>query len=202
VELLLSWLTRCLLCLWKTWEFIVGTALLIYLNKWCTDHEAVLHVTKYVIVNLLGESCVHISNHTDRLVSITCNDVTCEQALWYYTSSTFSCLIQCRTNHGYTGEYRRRFLPQEDPSCPCSKEFQSREHIIVHCTLHEHTRRRLRKVSRDIWLPTILGTKQGITALTAFLIETTAFTRNGQHPKKPPLLSFYDEPDDVEDPEP
>jgi ribonuclease HI len=81
----------------------------------------------------------------------------------------FGHLIQCRTNHGYTGEYQRRFLPQEDPSCPCGEEFQSREHIIVHCTLHEHSRKKLRKVSRDVWLPTILGIKKGITALTTFL---------------------------------
>jgi ribonuclease HI len=45
----------------------------------------------------------------------------------------FGRLIQCRTNHSYTGEFRRRFFPQEDLSCPCGEEFQTREHIIVHC---------------------------------------------------------------------
>jgi ribonuclease HI len=113
----------------------------------------------------------------------------------------FGRLIQCRTNHGYTGEYRRRFFPQEDTSCPCGVEFQSREHIVAHCMLHEHERGKMRKVSRDIWLPTILGTKTGIIALTDFLQKTTAFTRNGQHHKTPPLPLFYDEPEDAEDPE-
>jgi hypothetical protein len=67
--------------------------------------------------------------------------------------------------------------------------------------LHEHERGKMRKVSRDIWLPTILGTKTGIIALTDFLQKTTAFTRNGQHHKTPPLPLFYDEPEDAEDPE-
>jgi ribonuclease HI len=114
----------------------------------------------------------------------------------------FGRLTQCRTNHSYTGEFRRRFFPEEDFSCPCGEEFQSREHIIVHCPMHEHKRDILREVSRDIWLPSILGTIQGIGALTAFLKETTAFTRNNQLPKKPPLPAFHDEPEDDEDPEP
>jgi hypothetical protein len=45
MELLLSLVTT-VLCLLKDFGgFIAGTALLIYLNKSRTDHEAVLHVT-------------------------------------------------------------------------------------------------------------------------------------------------------------
>ena len=69
----------------------------------------------------------------------------------------FGRLIQCKTNHGYTGEFRRHFLPQEEIRFPCGEELQSREHIIIHCTLHEGKREELRKISRDIWLPSILA---------------------------------------------
>ena len=112
----------------------------------------------------------------------------------------FGWLIQCKTNHGYTGEFKRRFLPQEEHSCPCGEEFQTREHVIAHCTLHEEKRDALRKVSRDLWLPTILGTKDGITALTLFLKETTAFTCDGHQYTPPPTPSFEHEKDDPDDP--
>ena len=115
----------------------------------------------------------------------------------------FGRLIQCRTNHNYTGEYRRRFLPLEEFACPCGEEIQTREHIIVHCNLlHDHKRHDLRKISQYLWLPDILGTKEGIAALIKFLHDTPAFTRDGHHPKKPPLPTFEHEPEDVEDPEP
>ena len=114
----------------------------------------------------------------------------------------FGRLIQCRTNHSYTGEFRHRFFPEEDFSCPCGEEFQTREHILIHCPIHEHKRKVLRKVSTYIWLPSILSTKKGIAALIVFLKETTAFTRINQLPKKPPLPSFLDEPEANDDPEP
>jgi hypothetical protein len=43
-----------------------------------------------LLVSLLGESSLHITKHIDRLVSVTCDIVTCEQATWRYTSSTFA----------------------------------------------------------------------------------------------------------------
>jgi ribonuclease HI len=114
----------------------------------------------------------------------------------------FGRLIQCKSNHGYTGEYRRRFHRDEDLGCPCGEIYQTREHILAHCRLHEAERGKLRKASRDIWLPTILGTKKGITALKAFLAESTAFTRNGHQPKKPQIPDFEKEPDVEEEPPP
>jgi ribonuclease HI len=114
----------------------------------------------------------------------------------------FGRLVQCRTNHGYTGEFRRRFFPDEDFSCPCGEEVQTREHIVTRCPLYNNKRSNLRKISRDLWLPVILGTKKGIAALTVFLQESTAFTRDGQQPKKPPIPTFENEPDDENDPDP
>lgn len=72
----------------------------------------------------------------------------------------FGRLIQCKTNHAYTGEYRRRFNLAEELSCNCGEALQTREHIITQCRTHETKRDCLRKVSRDIWLPTILGERR------------------------------------------
>jgi len=58
------------------------------------------------------------------------------------------------------------------------------------------------KVSRDLWLPHILGTKSGTDALFTFLQESNAFTRDGHQPRKALLPSFENEPSDEEDPDP
>ncbi|PPQ83209.1 hypothetical protein CVT26_013008, partial [Gymnopilus dilepis] len=47
---------------------------------------------------------------------------------------------------------------------------ESREHILCACP---------RKISRDVFLPDIHGTKQGITALIEFLKASGAFSRTG-----------------------
>ena len=62
----------------------------------------------------------------------------------------FGCLIQCKTNHGYTGEFRRRFFPGEDITCPCGEEVQTREHIITRCP---NTRRGKRKATKTVKRP-------------------------------------------------
>ena len=42
----------------------------------------------------------------------------------------FGRLIQCRTAHAYTGEYRRRFHLNDEHECPCGEQIQTRDHII------------------------------------------------------------------------
>lgn len=74
----------------------------------------------------------------------------------------FGRLLQCRTGHGYTGEYRKQFVPGESVDCPCGEPFQTREHLIRECPLYEDQRDILREISRDISLPEILGTPKGI----------------------------------------
>ncbi|KDR67585.1 hypothetical protein GALMADRAFT_79687, partial [Galerina marginata CBS 339.88] len=53
----------------------------------------------------------------------------------------------------------------------------------------------LHKLSRDVFLPTILGTEEGIQALTTFLQESGAFTMLGRplDDRVPP--NFDDEPE-------
>ncbi|KAK0485344.1 hypothetical protein EDD18DRAFT_1053228, partial [Armillaria luteobubalina] len=89
----------------------------------------------------------------------------------------FGRLVQCRTGHCFAGEYYSRFVPQEDIQCPCGEHLQSREHIIRDCPRYDGHRESLHKVSRDIYLPDILGTNEGIDALASFLEKSGTFTK-------------------------
>ena len=90
----------------------------------------------------------------------------------------FGRLVQCRTGHGYNGEYYRRFVPTESTRCQCGEGLQTREHVLRECPLFNEHRPYLRKVSEDISLPEILGTRDGISALTTFLEKSGAFTKS------------------------
>jgi len=110
----------------------------------------------------------------------------------------FGRLIQCRTGHSYTGEFRQTFLPHsEDPTnCPCDNEtLQSREHILRECTRYSQHRKILRKISPTISLQTVLGTKDGIQALITFLKKSGAFTRTGTTKQPYTAPTFEDEPE-------
>ncbi|KAH6866136.1 hypothetical protein BKA70DRAFT_1072889, partial [Coprinopsis sp. MPI-PUGE-AT-0042] len=46
----------------------------------------------------------------------------------------FGRVVQTRTGHGYTGEFRRRFFPNESFMCPCGDgSVETREHILTAC---------------------------------------------------------------------
>jgi len=111
---------------------------------------------------------------------------------------TFGRLIQCRTGHAYTGEFRRRFFPEKDEDCPCGEPFQTREHILRVCPLHNEHRTHLFKISRDIYLPTILGTEEGIKALTTYIQQSGAFTMHSSPLSERETPQFEDEPDVTE----
>ena len=116
----------------------------------------------------------------------------------------FGCLIQCRTGHSYFEDYYQSTVPSENISCPCGEEIQTRKHIIGTCPQYENHRQILRNVSNSIYMPDILGTKQGIAALSKFLERSGAFTKSGTGlPRwKPPTMedSLAAE-HDMEDPE-
>ena len=102
----------------------------------------------------------------------------------------FGRITQCRTGHSYTGEFRQRFLPtlEEPTTCPCDNTtLQTREHLLRECPKYEHHREVLRKISNTITLPVILGTKEGIKALSSFLKKSGAFTCTGT-PRQPPPI--------------
>jgi ribonuclease HI len=113
---------------------------------------------------------------------------------------TYGRLIQCRTGHAYTGEFRRSFIPlSPDPSsCPCDNELlETRTHILRDCPRYAQHRNILVKASRGLSLTVLLGSKKGITALADFLTKSGAFSRTGNTIVKPlpPLLENEPEPD-------
>lgn len=108
----------------------------------------------------------------------------------------FGRLVQCRTGHAYIGEYYRKFVPDKATDCPCGEQLQTREHILRDCPQYEDHRHILRAVSRDVSLPEILGSEDGITALAEFIESSGAFTRNGEVYQKKPTPRPEDEPED------
>ncbi|KAJ8073175.1 hypothetical protein PM082_020044 [Marasmius tenuissimus] len=60
------------------------------------------------------------------------------------------------------------------------EQLQTREHILRTCPTYEPYRHILRKVSKDVALPDILGTPDGIEALSEFIEKCGAFTPTGQ----------------------
>jgi hypothetical protein len=111
----------------------------------------------------------------------------------------FGRLVQCRTGHGFLGEYYNQFVPDENVDCPCGEPFQTREHILRDCPKYQTHRHILEEESRDISLPEILGTEKGIEALIDFLEESGAFTKTWKPISKPREPSFDDEPNPAED---
>jgi ribonuclease HI len=90
----------------------------------------------------------------------------------------FGRVVQARTGHGYTGEFRHRFFPTEPIMCPCGDgSIETREHILAACPRYNVWRWKLRNISRDIVLSEILGTPRGIEALSSFLESSGAFSR-------------------------
>jgi ribonuclease HI len=95
----------------------------------------------------------------------------------------FGRLLQCRTGHSYTGEFRQSLLPlSPDPtSCPCDIDLlETRTHIIRDCPRYNRHRRILVNASHSLYLPTLLGSKEGISALAEFIIKSGAFSRTGK----------------------
>ncbi|KAJ6572773.1 hypothetical protein DFH09DRAFT_916441 [Mycena vulgaris] len=107
----------------------------------------------------------------------------------------FGRVVQCRIGHSLIGECYAKFVPFENVDCSCGEVFQTREHLLRECPLYEDQRHILEKVSRNISLPEILGTKEGIDALAKFLDKSGASTKTGEPRCQPILPTFEDEPD-------
>ena len=109
----------------------------------------------------------------------------------------FGRVLQCRTGHAYTGEFRQTFLPSSpDPThCSCDEEIlETRTHILLDCPRYNQYRRILEKASPYLSLPVLLGTEKGISALAKFIQKSGAFTRTGAPPTIPQPPSLINEP--------
>jgi hypothetical protein len=91
----------------------------------------------------------------------------------------FGLVLQCRTGHGFIGEYYARHVPDEDADCHCGVGLQTRAHILQLCARYHAHRHILQAVSQTIDIPTILGTKKGIKALSKFISKSGAFSKGG-----------------------
>ncbi|KAF5317465.1 hypothetical protein D9758_018045 [Tetrapyrgos nigripes] len=108
----------------------------------------------------------------------------------------FGRITQCRTGHGFIGEYYKRFIPDENVDCHCGEALQTRDHILCSCPFYEPHRDLLREASENLELPELLGSKEGIEALTEFIQKSGAFTKT-RKPLRPPVAPVYqplDEP--------
>ncbi|KAG1731283.1 hypothetical protein EDB19DRAFT_1640923, partial [Suillus lakei] len=85
--------------------------------------------------------------------------------------------VQCRTGHGFIGEYYVSFVPTEPSSCLCRENHVKRENTLCECPLFTHQRTHLRDVSRNIILNEILLTEKGIEALAKFIQESDVFKK-------------------------
>lgn len=93
--------------------------------------------------------------------------------------NVFGRLFQCRTGHAHIGSYYETFVPAEPRSCSCGAPLQSRagEHILFDCPLFDEHRYILHESDVDADLPSLLGTKEGLQVLAAFIKESGAFTK-------------------------
>ena len=92
----------------------------------------------------------------------------------------------------HTGEFRQRFSLDGQYDCPCGEPTETREHILHECPCYNPYRHRFEEILPQISLPTILGSKKGIAALTNFLQASGAFSRPGARALSSP--EFKDEP--------
>ena len=85
--------------------------------------------------------------------------------------------------------------PNKLPLAPCDNTtLESRNHILTECPRYTNHRKILKKASRHLSLPVLLGTTKGISALAEFITKTGAFSRTGNPPTKPQAPSFINEP--------
>ena len=112
----------------------------------------------------------------------------------------FGCLVQCRTGHTYTGEFRRQFFPKKSVDCECGELLQTCEHIIRSCNRYETQQTKLVMEHSKVALPELLGTPRGIPALSEFIRGSGAFTFTGGKFTPRGLPTFFKElePPDID----
>ena len=102
------------------------------------------------------------------------------QGLTSFPRPVFSTGVRLLSGHAFTGEYnaRHRTRSNDPHHCHCGEALQMAHHVIAACPTFAAARQRhLQPLSQFISLSIIFGTKEGGTALGAFLAETQACLR-------------------------
>ncbi|KAF8625265.1 hypothetical protein AX15_005475 [Amanita polypyramis BW_CC] len=85
-----------------------------------------------------------------------------------------SRLTRLVTNHAPTGEYRRRFFPNENTDCNFDQKYQSRTHILTKCDGYKNKFKNMEYLRRD---------KDGLEKIIKFLEENIKAVTFGDMPK-------------------
>jgi len=96
---------------------------------------------------------------------------------------TIGTVTQARTGHGHVGEYYQIHNISEPISCPCGAATQTHEHIAFDYHLSSPHWHIVEEEAPDYQLTTLLGTREGIQALTEFVRESGAFQKPNPQPK-------------------
>ncbi|ELU36392.1 COG4 transport domain-containing protein [Rhizoctonia solani AG-1 IA] len=107
-------------------------------------------------------------------------DIRCNPSLSlhpFFKAFPYHCaiharLIQVIMGHAFFGEYRERFRPNDDPSCPCGAPRQTLDHVLRACPSFDLARHTLREVSGPMLSSTLFGTTAGLRAVAKFLKST------------------------------
>ncbi|KAF8299656.1 hypothetical protein DL93DRAFT_2030740, partial [Clavulina sp. PMI_390] len=92
----------------------------------------------------------------------------------------FACLIQCCTGHAHIGSYYDYFHIPEPHACPCGT-FQTHNHILLNCPLHNRHHHLLKDNKGKIELNNILRTNKGCMRLVQFIRASQAFEKTTAH---------------------
>jgi hypothetical protein len=93
---------------------------------------------------------------------------------FYESSKRFDCIPKLHM----IGEYYLRFVPSEDPACPCDHNtLQTAPHVLYECPLHDAAHMVLRKASRSLSPSILFGTLKGLRAIATFLSVSFAFRK-------------------------
>jgi hypothetical protein len=82
---------------------------------------------------------------------------------------------------------------QRENACPCGEALQTRDHVLLECPHYEEYRNIFDKAEIERTTKAILGTDQGLAALSDFLTRSGAFTKTGRPRPEVALPTWEDE---------
>ena len=107
-------------------------------SAWVRDWQKSPRRGRYAIANRIRAPSLNPTQHLTALQN------QCE---------VFGRLVQCRTSHAYTGEFRKQFFLEKSVNCECGETLQTHENIIRTCAQYEIQRAKLRDKHPELATP-------------------------------------------------